>query len=982
MWCNLFYDKYAGDENGNGDHHFGNPITSKVTINDLDDGSYNSFVGKDALEMYNKKFGGSYFILPESVYKSALLKLILYQKIVNSIETIFIIISVNVSLLENLIRTNKPIENIEFLKQLCRYHMAYTETNKFMTNSYFYNNETKMNKINKNINYITENAMKAVDYTFDNKIDQPEELSNVELFEYQKCSIYWATQQEDNKKKILYNLNDEIILGNVYYDITTKTFDLIENKKNIQFNGGAIIDEVGLGKTLQVIGLGLCKPADHVSYTKDGINKFISKATLILCPNQLCGQWLREFRDRISNKSDVNVVQILTKRDFDKLTYNDLLDADFVVVSYTFLDNKAFTLPWTSQISAYKNFSNQKWRDNEIILIKKLFDEMGTNLIKNPIDSLCETNPLIQLIHWHRVVVDEFHEIYNDNRTYTYISNLLPFISADNKWCVSATPFNQQQCLLKIVDFITDYKNKDDDKIFLVESVIDYLSSNCFRRNTKDSVKKEHTLPPIREEIRWLKFTPTERMIYNAYLANHNNNKLSVYLRQLCCHPQLADETKYALSNCKTLDDIEKMMVQHYKLQVDEAQEKVDIIQKRIKKLNKKKRKIEKNQKKKQLKKLKGKLEANVKVCSDSEENSESEDDVNADADDYSDVEMDDNLILLLGENGGGLDFESSVTLDKIKDCIHQQELKLKELTNILDGKKSTYEFFNNVVNKIRKTVNKETDKNKNFDPSLDDDTNIINMFSQKDNDDKENDDEVCGICLDEIPEDDIGVTKCGHIFCHECLKLWMLRSTLCPYCKKKLLANEIYVLSYEKKNKADKLKPEEKDKQELINEVGTKLANLITYLRESDEHTIIFSQWDDLLRRIGRILKENNIQNVFCKGNCYQRDKAIREFNEDNRIKVIMLSSDSTAAGTNLTKATQVIFTDPIYGNYKFRKDQEKQAIGRAHRLGQNASIKIVRFIIKDSVEDEIYKMNVNEDKNYKSDIDESNNIMTELNE
>lgn len=144
----------------------------------------------------------------------------------------------------------------------------------------------------------------------------------------------------------------------------------------------------------------------------------------------------------------------------------------------------------------------------------------------------------------------------------------------------------------------------------------------------------------------------------------------------------------------------------------------------------------------------------------------------------------------------------------------------------------------------------------------------------------------------------------------------------------------------------------------------------MILYLRESGEHTIIFSQWDDLLKRVGRILKENNILNVFCKGNCYQRDKAIREFNADDRIKVIMLSSESTAAGTNLTKASQVIFIDPIYGEYKFRKDQERQAIGRAHRLGQKSNIKIVRFVIKDSVEEEIYKMNAIEDKKHINDI------------
>ena len=39
-------------------------------------------------------------------------------------------------------------------------------------------------------------------------------------------------------------------------------------------------------------------------------------------------------------------------------------------------------------------------------------------------------------------------------------------------------------------------------------------------------------------------------------------------LRQLCCHPQLADETKHALVNCKSLKDIEAIMLTHYKQEV------------------------------------------------------------------------------------------------------------------------------------------------------------------------------------------------------------------------------------------------------------------------------------------------------------------------------------------------------------------------------------------------------------------------------
>ena len=984
MWCNLFYDKYAGDINGHGDHHYNNEVTKLISINDLVDGSYNYYVGKDALEKYNMKFKG-YFALEECVYTSELFKLMLYQKNIDCIETIYVVIGVNVTHLENLLLKNQQIPNIDFLKKLCRYHMAYTETAKFINNSNFYNNNSLKQKIEQNMDYIRENVFKPVDYTFDNKIEKLKEIT-IDLYEYQKCSIYWMCQKEINKKKILYNLNEEIILGNVYYDMITQKFNLIFNKKSLQFNGGAIIDEVGLGKTLQIIALGISNPAVSISYKRnDYPNKFFSKATIVFCPNQLCGQWIRELKDKISNDYDPKIISLMTKRDFDKLTYSDLLDADFVVVSFTFLDNKCFTIPWTSKISTNKSYNKQKWQQSDVELITKLFNEMGNELVIDPISSLYKTNPLIQLIHWHRLVIDEFHEIYKGDNTYSYIDNLLPFVTADNKWCVTATPFNQKKCLNDVVNFLTNYRNHDNENIFNVEHIIDYLSTDCFRRNSKDSVKQEHTLPPIKEEIRWLKFSPTERMIYNAYLADPNNNKFSVYLRQLCCHPQLADETKEALSNCKTLEDIEKMMVSHYKLQMDDAQERVDDIQKRIVKINKKIRKLERRRQKRYIKKNKQLLKKkNPTINFDDIDSDSGDDNSNSFDDDSNDDSDDDDSMLILNGIDNIADLmvgmKPSITIENLKNRIDEIKITLNEALKILDGKTKTYNFFNNVVDKIKKTVNKETDKSdkmENFNPVFDADTNIMNMLSEqfKSTNVDDNDDEICGICLDDIPENDIGVTICGHMFCFECLRMTVSKYHSCPCCKKKLSDKEIYVLSYERKKKVI-ISEEDKNKADLINEIGTKLANLITYLRESGEHTIIFSQWDDLLRRVGRILKENNIPNVFCKGNCYQRDKAIREFNSDHNIKVIMLSSDSTAAGTNLTKASQVIFIDPIYGDYTHRKGQERQAIGRAHRLGQKANIKVIRFIIKDTVEEEIYKMNIEEDKKYKNDFETLNEI------
>ena len=970
MWDYLFYDKYASIN----EHKFDNEYTKNITIEDLSDGSYKLLSGKKALNFYNKKFDKN-FEIPQ--FSDNLCKLEIYTKRVKGIEKIFTVVGVNSSLLENFIKNNIPIPNIEFIENLCRFHLHYTDFSRLEASTYFDNK--KMKKIDGNIKFITEKSMNSVDYTFDVGIDNQKEIKE-NLYKYQKCSINWMIEKEKSIKTIKYNINDEVIIGNVYYDIYNHKFDLLENRKQLTFYGGGLIDEVGLGKTVQMITLAINNQRESINYYDDKYDNMISsRATLILCPNQLCGQWIREVEKMVSKDYGANIIPFMTKRHFDKYTYQDLLDADFVLVSFTFLDNKAFTIPWTSKVSKLKNFSSQNWNKSDVIAVKKVFDELGKDFKNDPF-KIYEKCPLFPLIHWHRIIVDEFHEIHKSSSgraKYSYIKNLLPFLKSDYRWVVTATPFINNDSLYNIIDYLTDYKNLDGKNILGTDKFVDYLSTDCFRRNTKASVKEEHTLPPIKENVLWLKFSSTERMMYNAYLANPNNDKFSVYLRQLCCHPQLADETKHALVNCKSLKDIETIMLSHYKNEVENCQEIVDKIKEKIKKVNKNIKKMKKNQKKKKLKKLK---KLNKKFKDDSESDDDSDDDSddgsNEDSNSNSDKLDDDIATLMADMNGvdlGDIDEDKPlITLDNLNESLDKLNQRLYQAENELEGKTTTFNFFNNVINRLRKTVSKETDMKKKteFEMDLNGDKSVMDLLNDmddSDSDEEEEDEDICGICYDEIPENDVGVTKCGHIFCYECLKIAISQYHKCPMCQKKLKDSEVWMLSYEKKKKKDtEISPEEKKKDELIDEIGTKLANLIFYLRETNEHTIIFSQWDDLLRKVGRILEENNIKNVFCKGNCYQRDKAIREFNSDDKIKVIMLSSDSSASGTNLTKASQVILLDPIYGSYKYRKDQEKQAVGRAHRLGQKNNIKVTRFIIKDSVEEEIYWMNVNEDKKH----------------
>lgn len=1014
LYIDLFYDKFIGDDNGNGDHHYNNKLTSGITMDNLNDGSFGYYESKEAIEYYNQKFTKN-FLLPTYLYKFPLFKPKVYFKNLNGSLIIFVIISLNINILEKYYRSKEDIPCFKFLDTLFRYHLAYVDNSRFLNIGKGNNITTKAKE---NINYIITTSMKPVDYTFNNQTNNPKEL-NVQLYKYQKCSVNWMVNVENNIKKIRYNYNDEIDLGNMYYDNCYQKLGLNSDKNCFTLYGGGIIDEVGLGKTLQIISLVLKERSKRTSYIVDGYPKFISNATLVICPNHLCGQWIRECQNRVSKDYKLKLISIRTKVEFEKLTYLDLLEADIILISFNFLNNSVYKKLWVSSLWSNFSYNQKQWDITENMKVENLFKKMGKNLVNKPLDFIYQKNPLFQLIHWHRIVVDEFHEIYKSKVLWA-VHNSLKFLKSDFRWIVTATPFINSKSLDYSIFFLNNYNiNEYNHKIqiYNINSIIDKLSYHTFRRNTKKSVENEYTLPLVKEEINWIKFTHTESLMYNAHITNKFNDKFGIYLRKLCCHPQLAEETKSILANCKTLDDVEKNIIKFYNIEVDKAQEKVH---KLIKSIEKIKYKIEFNEirlLKKEAIKLKlieddtGEEEFDIDFismigddniinfsdndCYDIINNSPTSNDIISDDQVsektlYEIFNINDEIYNTLYNMPTTTNIlTGSKLLDNLNTYKEELEERLNNANEVLKGKQSTANFFNNVLEKIKKIM-KNADSLKNSNDSDDDSDNESDDDSEDDSDDdsddSSNDDseeesdeesneeeniETCGICLSDIPEDEIGVTICGHLFCYECLTDWIKVKNKCPYCNKSLSKEDIYSIAYTKKK--TEVTKEIKDKMELINSVGSKLATLINYLKECNKHTIIFSQWDDLLIRIGRILKMNGIPNVFCKGHCYQRDKAIRDFNSDDKIKVIMLSSDSSASGTNLTKASQIVFIEPIYGSYQFRREQERQAIGRAHRLGQQNEIKVVRFLIKNTIEEDIHNMNIEENKKHPQVFSES---------
>ena len=990
----LFFDKYYGN------HQYSNETTRKVTYEILNsDKSYTIKENEKAINECNKLPDAPYYIpeLDNNIYK-----VVTYSRIEsNQLKSCYTIIMLNTKNIKKCIENDKIISNYDFLKTLVRYHNFYE---KAINNEHIFasllTDDMAEEIIFGNICKVVQNVMTATKYHRNEMIDDPEDIT-VQLFDYQKCSIYWMLQKEKNKKTIFFNVSEEVCVGDIYFDLYKNKFNLVNKRKKLTFNGGGIIDEVGLGKTVQMTTLALLNQKSDKKYIIKNSPYFQSRATLVICPNHLCQQWKRELKKMISPSYNPIIITLFTKTHFDKTTYHQMLDADFIIMSFTFFDNKAFTREWIYKLATNSKSYHKSQSFNHKLATTK-FIEMAKELIKDPVKSLVNKKPLIQLINFHRLVVDEFHEIYT-NKKYIYMKNLIQHINATHKWVVSGTPFNDDNNLFHALEYLTNYNNIDGKQIMGSQDIIKYLCVDCFRRNTKNSVEDEFKLESYTEKIIWLDFTVTERVMYNAYIANPSNSQYDEYLRKLCCHPNLAEETKQSLSNCKSLEDIEKVMFNHYKVK---AKLSFKLLQKTKEKIKTLKKKIKEKEQSMRINKIKRELikkiakEQNINDDDVVLPNNTIEEkyyekfntyiikefEVESYDSDYDEVDnlfhdklsrVTDNQDLELIEDNE-LDIDNNIVTNKdslsaLKDSLQRVLEKYKKDKQMYKGHKTTYIFYNNVMNRLRKTVNTIPIKKKSEPIIIDKDTNIMDLLEAGDDTDEDEDDNICGICLGEIVNGNVGVIKCGHIFCFSCLNDMYEMSMKskycipkCPTCRKNIRKESILKLSCVMEKNIDPNKdPTKLNKQELINKVGTKLANLISFLRENQKHTIIFSQWHDLLTKIGVVLKEHGIKNIFCKGNAFQKDKAVRKFNNDDSIKVIMLSSDSAASGTNLTKATQIILIDPVYGTYQHRKDIEEQAIGRSNRLGQTEKLYVIRFVIRNTIEEIIYNKNLEEDKN-----------------
>ncbi|KAE8444906.1 DNA repair protein rad5 [Mollisiaceae sp. DMI_Dod_QoI] len=225
--------------------------------------------------------------------------------------------------------------------------------------------------------------------------------------------------------------------------------------------------------------------------------------------------------------------------------------------------------------------------------------------------------------------------------------------------------------------------------------------------------------------------------------------------------------------------------------------------------------------------------------------------------------------------------------------------------------------------------------------------------------------DNECPICSEE-PMIEQTVTGCWHSACKKCLLDYITHQTdkgevpRCFNCREVLNTRDIFEVVKDDGHPDSSNGKPKISLQRLGSNSSAKIGALLTHLKTLRKElpgtkSVVFSQFTSFLSLIEPALTRASIPFMRLDGSMAQKSRAavLSEFASSNKGIVLLLSLRAGGVGLNLTMAKRVYMMDPWWSFAV-----EAQAIDRVHRMGQVDEVKVCRFIVKESVEERMLKI------------------------
>lgn len=192
---------------------------------------------------------------------------------------------------------------------------------------------------------------------------------------------------------------------------------------------------------------------------------------------------------------------------------------------------------------------------------------------------------------------------------------------------------------------------------------------------------------------------------------------------------------------------------------------------------------------------------------------------------------------------------------------------------------------------------------------------------------------EGCPICYDDPQQTQALLTPCcSRIFCGSCILQSLARNTDCPMCRTPILKGQLIQLVDSAPTTTTSVVKEEK--------LPTKQKALIQFLKTNPTaRVLVFCRYENPFVQLEADCDLQGITYHTLRGNKDVIASTIRSFEKGEK-RVLFLPTATTGAGLNLQSASHVVLL------HAMTPEEEKQAVGRAYRLGRTEPLTVVRLL------------------------------------
>ena len=299
------------------------------------------------------------------------------------------------------------------------------------------------------------------------------------LFQHQTLAAQWMSGIENGSNGKFCYTNHVKLTDQWFLNVDKKEITSDPDSRRCSSIGGVYCDGTGTGKTATVLFHMFATSCPPVA--NPAVGAYATNASLVILPIHLVSQWTSEI-GKFIDVDHVKVVSLTHGKDLKTCDMQRLLAADIVITTFNFLrSSKPYGELLDREVKGRTRASFSVWSR-----------------------VAGKSAPIIEAVHWKRIVVDNFHSVFESSRDVRH----LKVLKSHFVWGVTGTPDLEHDPIRNYQIFFADGNCKHPNAIHA------FMQSNM--KGTPS------TMNPPTHRLRLIEADEVERISLNEVSDAHD----------------------------------------------------------------------------------------------------------------------------------------------------------------------------------------------------------------------------------------------------------------------------------------------------------------------------------------------------------------------------------------------------------------------------------------------------------------------------